>query len=95
MDCRVQALRRLPVQLSPRQEVEGGNAMDCLRDKRLYLPSLRQVEDPYILLQGRRYLVPKRPVRGKGKGIRGASVHHDGYVVHQGGVMVMKTKHRL
>jgi hypothetical protein len=68
--------------------------MDCLRDKRLYLPSLRQVEGPFILLQGRRYLVPKRPIRGRGKGVRGASVHHDGYVVHQGGMMVMETKRR-
>jgi hypothetical protein len=45
-----------------------GKAMDCLRDKRLYLPSLRQVEGPYILLQGRRYLVPKRPIREREKG---------------------------
>jgi hypothetical protein len=69
--------------------------MDCLRDKRLYLPSLRQVEGPYILLQGRQYLVPKRPIRGEGK--QGSEVHQsimmDTWYIK--GVMVMKTKRRL
>jgi hypothetical protein len=54
-----------------------------------------QVEGLYILLQGRRYLVPKRPIRGEEKEIRDTSVHHDGYMVHQGGMMVMGTKRRL
>jgi hypothetical protein len=60
--------------------------MDCLRDKRLYLPSLRQVEDPLYTVQGRRYMIPKRPIRGKRQTeIKGTSVHHDGYKVHQRG----------
>jgi hypothetical protein len=39
--------------------------MDCSGDKRLYLPSLKQVEDPLYTIQGRRYMIPKRPIRGK------------------------------
>jgi hypothetical protein len=66
--------------------------MDCLRDKRLYLPSLGQVEGPLYTVQGRRYIIPKRPIRGKGR--QRSQVHQSimmdtGYIK---GVMVMKAK---
>jgi hypothetical protein len=57
--------------------------MDCLRDKRLYLPFLRQVEDPLYTVQGRRYMIPKRPIRGKVDRDQRCISHHDGYEVHQ------------
>ena len=66
--------------------------MNCLRDKRLYLPSLRQVEDPLYTVQGRRYMIPKRPVRGKG---RQRSEAHQSIMMdtkYIRGVMVMETK---
>jgi hypothetical protein len=60
--------------------------MDCLRDKRLYLPFRGQVEGPLYTVQGRRYMIPKRPIRGGGRQrSKDTSVHHDGYEVHQKG----------
>jgi hypothetical protein len=66
--------------------------MDCLRDKRLYLPVRRQVEGSLYTVQGRRYMIPKRPIRGKG---RQRSEAHQSIMMdtkYIRGVMVMGTK---
>jgi hypothetical protein len=66
--------------------------MDYLRDKRLYLPSLRQVEGSLYTVQGRRYMIPKRPIRGRDKERSEAyqSIMMDTKYIR--GVMVMETK---
>jgi hypothetical protein len=66
----------------PRQEVED-NRMDWVEDKRLYLPSTGQVGDSLYSSTGEAVHTLKHPLGGIDSRSH-ISVHHDGYVVHQG-----------